>query len=71
MNMVFQEESEISAKALLFVTSLRSFYEVVKACFGQEVQSNFRDEVEKFRHDYLLLNISVTPKVKQVKCSVT
>ena len=46
-----------------YVKAFRSFYEVVKACFGQEVLPSFRDELKTFKLDYMALDISITPKV--------
>ena len=58
-----QENIEISNRALKFVQTLRSFYEVVKSCFGQEVQPSFKADIKKFTDDYISLDISITPKV--------
>ena len=46
-----------------YVKAFRSFYEVVKACFGQEVLPSFRDELKTFKLDYMALEITITPKV--------
>ena len=54
---------DILGQAGKYVKAFRSFYEVVKACFGQEVLPSFRNELKTFKLDYRALDISITPKV--------
>ena len=54
---------DIFAQAAKFIKTFRSFFEVVKGCFGQEVLKSFRNDLKTFKDDYLALNISITPKV--------
>ena len=56
-------DKEILAESEKFVKAFRSFFEVVKGCFGQEVLQSFKNDLKTFKHDYLALGISITPKV--------
>ena len=59
-------QSICSLSCLPFVAVLRSLNRLVKACFGQTLDPNFLEIIEKFRFDYLALDIPVTPKVHSV-----
>lgn len=58
--------SEQSSACLLFVDALQNFNNVVDDCFGNQLKKDFETPIEKFKNSYLLLNISVTPKVHAV-----
>lgn len=53
-------------KAVAFVNTIMQFNSVVIACFGQELQPNFKEEIIQFEALYRELSISVTPKVHLV-----
>ena len=47
---------------MIFVDALRKFNAVRKACFGDELLPSLRDDIEKFKAAYVLLEINVTTK---------
>ena len=49
--------------AIAFSRTLRSLDKVVEACFGQELEQNFENDIRKFEELYRMLDISVTPKM--------
>lgn len=46
-----------------FVVTFRSLDRVISSCFGNALDSDFNEHIEKFRSDYLALHIPVTPKI--------
>ena len=55
-----------AVRAIHFAKTLRLFNNVVEACFGQELDLNFREKILRFEDQYRMLDISVTPKVHMV-----
>lgn len=51
---------------LKFVRTLTDFDRVVKACFGIELDPNYKLYINNFKKSYLDLGVSVTPKVHSV-----
>ena len=49
-----------------FVAAFRSFNDVVAACYGYNLASDYKQKIRKFRFDYMKLGISVTPKIHAV-----
>ena len=49
-----------------FSNTFRLFDNVVKACYGSELEKNYREIINEFTTAYLSLNISVTSKVHAV-----
>ena len=45
------------------IETLRSFNNVVKACFSSSLDENYKEIIGQFTRDYKSLNISITPKV--------
>ena len=56
------EEHE-SPSMMKYVQIIRSFYCVVKSCFGMVLDSNYGNSINDFKDFYRDLGISVTPKV--------
>ena len=56
-------ESICILQCLPFVATLVSLNRVVRSCFGNTLDSDFSDHNEKFRSDYLAMDIQVTPKI--------
>lgn len=59
-------QSENNADCLEYVDVLQKFNSVVDECFGMTLKPNFKRSIRLFKEAYLLLNISVTPKVHAV-----
>ena len=60
---LLQECDSVKLAGLPFVEMLRSFRAVQVACFGMELQPDYKEKIEKFSKLYRALEISVTPKV--------
>lgn len=58
--------NEQNADCLLFVGALQSFNKVVDDCFGVQLKETFETSIDKFKKNYLNLNITVTPKMHVV-----
>lgn len=56
-------ESVCTLHCLPFISTLRSLSCVVQSCFGNTFDSNYEKDIEKFKSDYLALEIQVTPKI--------
>ena len=48
------------------ICALKSFNEVVASCFGRELKPNYLEKISDFKHHYMKIGISVTPKVHAV-----
>ena len=55
---------DIHTKGLPFIRTLEAFSKVVESCFSTQLNRDYETSIEEFRHHYLQLNISITPKVK-------
>ena len=53
-------------QGLKFIPVLRAFKNVVHCCFGFVLRVGWEDEIIKFKNEYLLLEIRITPKVHAV-----
>jgi hypothetical protein len=51
---------------LPYVVALRSLSAVVSSCYGEQLDADFLDAIQRFRVAYLDLGISITPKVHAV-----
>lgn len=51
---------------LKFVDAFSCFSKVVSACYGDQLDPNFRRHIQKFQDSYATLGINVTPKVHAV-----
>ena len=60
---LLQECDSVKLAGLPFIEMLRSFRAVQVACFGMELQPDYKEKIEKFSKLYRALEISVTPKV--------
>ena len=60
---LFQESDSVKLAGLPYVAVLRAFRLVQTACFGQELQQDYREKIQQFSKLYRDLEISVTPKV--------
>lgn len=49
-----------------YVQCFQDFQRVVKSCFSNELNDDYKNNIEKFQRSYLDLNISITPKVHAV-----
>ena len=49
-----------------FVDAFTSFNEVVKSCYGSELDPSYKQKIHNFQKDFLTLKVSVTPKVHAV-----
>ena len=58
-----KESDEVLLNGLPFVHAFRSFSCVVQSCFGVELKGGYEEKIEEFKKCYLVLDITVTPKV--------
>ena len=49
-----------------FITAFRSLNDVMEACYGSKLAPDYLTKISKFRVDYLILGISITPKIHAV-----
>ena len=61
--LVEQESDLVILNALPYIHTCRQFDKVVSSCFGVGLKEGYEDEIKEFRRLYMLLGISVTPKV--------
>ena len=50
-------------QCLPFVATFRSLNLVVHSCFGNALKLDFEKHIQKFKSDYLALDLPVTPKI--------
>ena len=65
LKLAYQEAGVLEA-AQPFIEALQGFKEVVKDCFGMELQEGYEAKLLTFRELYRALPISVTPKVSYI-----
>lgn len=63
---IYVLRSKCPIACLKYVKALEDFHLVVKACFSQTLQPNFKECIANFRKSYSDLEISITPKVHAV-----
>ena len=56
---------------LKYVQCFQDFNDVVKTCFSSKLDPTFESCIDKFHKSFLVLNISITPKVHAVIFHVT
>ena len=61
------EPVDVLMKGLQFVQAFRAFLKVVNSCFGMSLREGFEEDIIEFKRIYLALDISVTPKVNNMK----
>jgi hypothetical protein len=61
-----KESVEVLMKGLQFVQAFRAFLRVVNSCFGMSLQDGYEEDIIEFKRIYLMLGISVTPKVNMI-----
>jgi hypothetical protein len=59
-----KEANVMVVEGLPYIAAFRALDKVVKACFGMELSSNYKECIAKFSQLYRELEISVTPKVE-------
>ena len=58
-----QENNKMLLEGLPYIAAFRAFDKVVHACFGMELDPEYKEHIAKFSQLYRELGISVTPKV--------
>ena len=59
-------QSMCPIECLKYVKVFRAFERVVTSCFGTSLDSNYRENIQRFRDAYMDLSVRVTPKIHAV-----
>ena len=57
------QPDSVVLEALSYIHTFRAFDRVVSSCFGGHLKGDFQAHIQEFKRLYMLLNISITPKV--------
>ena len=47
----------------LLINSMRAFNKVRKSCFGEDLETSYKDDINEFREEYLKTGMSITTKI--------
>ena len=61
------QSGEAIVNGLPYIQAFRTFDEVVSDSFGVNVKEGYKDAIEKFKAAYMVLGITVTPKVLNLR----